>query len=74
MHELARAIKTARGRGVEVSDDLERGLLARARVLKRKDRDRIKAGSISAKAAGKAAERAAVSEMLDAVNEDMANL
>ncbi len=74
MHELSKAIKLARKKGLDVPDDLERGLLARARTLKRRDRDRIKAGSISQEAAGRAAGRAALREVLDAATEDLGNL
>lgn len=71
MRKLVDAIKRARKEGVQISDDLERGLYAKARTLKRRDRDRIKNGSITDERAHLESERAAVDLLLEKVNEDM---
>jgi len=74
MRKLSTAIARARSGGVNIPEDLERGLLARARTLKRRDRDRIRAGTITEETAERNAGSAALAEFLGMVNEDMEDL
>ena len=71
MRKLAKAIKRARKEGVEVPEDLERGLLARSRALVRQDRDRIKAGSITREAAEVLSEQRAVDGLMSQIDADL---
>lgn len=69
MHELTRVLK-----GMKVSEPIERRLLKRVRSHLRKDRARIKAGTISKEKARKKAEIAAVEELLEQTNADLGKL
>ena len=71
MRKLAEAIQRARKAGVLISEDLERGLFAKARTLKRRDRDRIKNGSVTDERAQANAEREAVDMLLSKIDENM---
>jgi hypothetical protein len=73
MRKLADSFSALRKKA-NIPASLERGLLARARTLKRRERDRIKAGAITEERAEREAERAALAEFLETVTKDLESL
>lgn len=76
MHSLEHAIKKARAdkKGPQISGEIERALLAKARKIHRRDRDRIKRGLISKERSQRQAEVQAVREAAQDISDQLQRL